>query len=66
MHGNQYFLLPPQPDPNDRRPRNAFGFLLGFGEAAKAYYAKRDKQAARAKTKAKAKKKNRKRKRKAT
>ena len=47
MLGNQYFLLPPQPDPNDRRPRNAFGFLLGFGKAASAYYRKRDWQAAR-------------------
>lgn len=49
MHGNQYFLLPPQPEPNDKRPRNAFGFLIGFGKAAKAYYAKRDKQAAKKK-----------------
>ena len=51
MLGNQYFLLPPQPDPNDRRPRNAFGFLIGFGKAAKAYYKKRDKLTARAKAK---------------
>ena len=43
MLSNQYFLLPPQPDPKDRRPRNAFGFLIGFGKAAKAYYEKRDK-----------------------
>jgi len=47
MHGNQYFLLPPQPEPNDKRPRNAFGYLIGFGKAAKAYYAKRDKEAAK-------------------
>ena len=55
MHGNQYFLLPPQPEPNDKRPRNAFGYLLGFGKAAKAYYAKRDKEAAKKKSKRKRK-----------
>ena len=44
MTGNQYFLLPFQPDPEDRRPRNAFGFLIGFGRAAKAYYKKRDRK----------------------
>lgn len=49
MPGHQYFLLPPQPDPNDQRPRNAFGFLLGFGKAASAYYRKRDRKAAKAK-----------------
>ena len=49
MLGNQYFLLPTQPDLKDRRPRNAFGFLIGFGKAAKAYYKKRDKQIAKAK-----------------
>ena len=53
MLGNQYFLLPAQPDPNDRRPRNAFGFLIGFGKAASAYYKKRDKEIAKAKTKKK-------------
>ena len=53
MLGNQYFLLPAQPDPNDRRPRNAFGFLIGFGKAVSAYYKKRDRQAAKAKTKKK-------------
>lgn len=63
MTGNQYFLLPPQPAPNDRRPRNAFGYLIGFGKAVKAYYTKRDKQAAKAKAKVKAKMKK---KRKAT
>lgn len=42
--GNQHFLLPPQPKPNDKRPRNAFGFLIGFGKAAKAYYEKQDKE----------------------
>ena len=47
MHGIQYFLLPPQPEPDDKRPRNAFGYLIGFGRAAKAYYAKRDKEAAK-------------------
>ena len=57
MNGNQYFLLPPQPDPKDRRPRNAFGFLLSFGKAAKAYYAKRDKLAAKKKAKGKKKRK---------
>ena len=48
MLGNQYFLLPAQPDPDDRRPRNAFGFLVGFGKAASAYYKKRDKEIAKA------------------
>jgi hypothetical protein len=43
--GNQYFLLPPQPNPKDRRPRNAFGFLISFGRAYAAYYKKKDKQA---------------------
>ena len=57
MHGNQYFLLPP-PDPKDRRPRNAFGYLIGFGKAAKAYYAKRDKQDAKKKAKGKKKRKS--------
>lgn len=61
MPGNQYFLLPPQPDPNDRRKRNAFGYLIGFGKAAKAYYAKRDRQAAKAKSKATTKMKKKKR-----
>ena len=51
MLGNQYFLLPPQPDPKDRRPRNAFGYLIGFGKAMKAYYRKRDKAKAKAKKK---------------
>ena len=58
MLGNQYFLLPKQPDPKDKRPRNAFGFLLGFGKAATAYYRKKDRQIARAKAKAKKKKKS--------
>jgi hypothetical protein len=62
MSGNQYFLLPPQPDPKDRRKRNAFGYLIGFGKAASAYYLKRDRQAAKAKAKAMAKKKKTKRK----
>ena len=56
MPGNQYFILPPQPDPNDRRPRNAFGFLTGFGKAATAYYKKKDRQAAKAKARKKRKK----------
>ena len=46
---NQLFLLPPQPDPQDRRPRNAFGFLIRFGKAASAYYKKLDKKSAKAK-----------------
>ena len=61
MLGNQYFLSPPQPDPNDRRPRNAFGYLIGFGKAASAFYKKRAKQAAKGKAKAKTKMKKRKR-----
>lgn len=36
--GNQYFLLPPQPDPTDKRPRNAFGFLIAFGAAVAAHH----------------------------
>ena len=50
---NQHFLLPPQADANDRRPRNALGFLIGFGKAASVYYRKRDRQVAKAKTKKK-------------
>jgi hypothetical protein len=48
MLGNQSFLLPPQPDAKNRRPRNAFRYLIGFGKAAKAYYEQRDKQIAKA------------------
>lgn len=44
MTGNQYFLLPERPEPDDTRPRNAFGILKGFGEAYAAYYAEQDKQ----------------------
>lgn len=51
MHGNQYFLLPPQPKASDKRPRNAFGYLLGFGKAASAYYRMLDKGTAKAKAK---------------
>ena len=51
MIGNQHFLLPPQPDPRDRRPRNAFGYLIAFGEMKKAFYEKRDKEIAEAKAK---------------
>lgn len=51
MLGNQYFLLPPQPDPKDGRKRNAFGYLIGFGKAASAYYRKLDKKAAMKKAK---------------
>ena len=49
MTRNQHFLLPLQPDPKDRRPRNAFGFLIGFGKAMKAYYEKWDKEMVTAK-----------------
>lgn len=56
MQGNQYFLLPSQPDPKDRRPRNAFGYLISFGVMKKAYYNKLDKQAAKAKKKLKMRK----------
>ena len=57
MQGNQYFLLPTQPDPKDHRPRNAFGYLIGFGQAAKAYRVRQDKAAAKAKAKKKRKSK---------
>ena len=49
VEANQYFLLPPQPAPKDRRPRNAFGFLTGFGKAAAAYYRKRNLTKAKSK-----------------
>jgi hypothetical protein len=39
---NGPFYLPRQPDPDDTRPRNAFGYLIGFGEAYRAYYERRD------------------------
>src|ERR1700722_4270773 len=32
MPGNQYFILPQQPDPNDRRPRNALWVLTRLRE----------------------------------
>lgn len=38
---NQHFHIS-EPEPGDTRPRNAFGVLIGFGEAYAAYYAKRD------------------------
>ncbi len=41
IYNNQFFILPRQPAADDRRPRNAFGFLLGFGEAYSAYYNRR-------------------------
>ena len=53
MPGNQYFILPPQPDPKDRRKRNAFGYLIGFGKAASASYRKKDRLAAKANAKKK-------------
>jgi hypothetical protein len=33
----QHFLIS-EPKPGDDRPRNAFGILIGFGEAKRAYY----------------------------
>jgi hypothetical protein len=42
LPGN-HFILPAQPHPKDKRPRNAFGFLTGFGKAYKAFYEERDK-----------------------
>jgi hypothetical protein len=32
----------PQPEPNDKRPRNAFGFLGGFGRAYAEHYARKE------------------------
>jgi len=43
IKGNQHFILPRQPLEGDDRPRNAFGYLIGFGEAYSAYYNERDK-----------------------
>ena len=37
----------PAPEPGDDRPRNAFGFCTGFGNAYSAYYAKQDEELAR-------------------
>lgn len=31
-----------QPEPGDDRPRNAFGILIGFGQAYSEYYRRRD------------------------
>ena len=42
---NGVFLLPPQPEPEDTLPRNAFGYLLGFGKAYAAYYRQQDEAA---------------------
>ena len=39
---NAVFLLPPQPQPGDNRPRNAFGYLLSFGKAYAEYYRRQD------------------------
>jgi hypothetical protein len=41
-----FFILPQQPAPDDTRPRNAFGYLIGFGEAAAEYYRRRDEEQA--------------------
>jgi hypothetical protein len=40
--GNQYFYLP-QPAEGDKRPRNVWGVLKGFGKAYSRYYVRRDK-----------------------
>lgn len=47
--GNQYFLLGSNPKPNDKRPRNAFGILIGFGQAYSEYWAKKDEAALKTK-----------------
>jgi hypothetical protein len=39
------FILPRQPAPDDTRPRNAFGYLEGFGAAYREYYERRDREA---------------------
>ena len=44
---NQVFILPPQPARDDTREYNGFGYLVGFGKAAAAYYAELDRQAER-------------------
>src|SRR5713226_8584371 len=31
-----------EPEPHDNRPRNAFGFLVGFGRAYSDYYARKE------------------------
>lgn len=41
-----HFILPRQPKRNDKRPRNAFGYLISFGEMYAAYYAKKDAEKA--------------------
>ncbi len=41
-----HFIVP-EPLPNDRRPRNAFGILKGFGKAYAAYYAAQDNKLGR-------------------
>jgi len=38
---NGPFYLP-EPEPDDERPRNAFGFLIGFGKAYAEYYARQE------------------------
>jgi hypothetical protein len=40
----RHFIIDP-PAPGDDRPRNAFGVLIGFGEAYNAYYRNRDMKA---------------------
>lgn len=43
---NGPFYLPQQPAEGDHRPRNAFGFLLEFAEAKRAYYERLDREKA--------------------
>lgn len=47
MNGNQYFLLGPTPPKSDKRKRNAFGILLGFGKAMAAYYRRKERRIGR-------------------
>lgn len=45
---NPAFLLPRNPEPGDDRPRNAFGILIGFGEAYSKYYDDKERVARQA------------------
>lgn len=40
---NRTFILPAQPNENDKSPRNAFGYCKGFGVAYSEYYDMQDK-----------------------
>ncbi len=42
MTNGVFIFLEPQPD--DNRPRNAYGVLIGFGQAYAAFYAAQDKR----------------------